>query len=200
MKYDIICNVYGNYFHSICKPQLKKQGLNDNILNEIKKEYKNIVLRAKTIKNPTLFSVYLMCAYFISLNRNTNFTAQKNYEILENGLCKSKLFHISMGNANSYLNKNKMPKRKKLSQISKLKQYENDWVFDVLDKTSDYDLGYNYYECGICKLCKDEKCFELAKYLCKLDFLFAETMGMQLYRTKTIAEGFDFCDFRFKKK
>lgn len=41
----------------------------------------------------------------------------------------------------------------------------------------------------VCMLCQDEGCPELAAYLCKLDFVLADMMGMELKRTMTIAEG-----------
>ena len=50
------------------------------------------------------------------------------------------------------------------------------------------------------KLCKDEGCPELAKYLCRYDYLLADIMGMELKRTGTIAEGYDKCDFRYSRK
>ena len=78
--------------------------------------------------------------------------------------------------------------------------YENDWVWDVVDKDDKYDGGYDYHECGVCKLFKDEGAFDLAKYVCKLDFGMFDMIGIILARTKTIADGDDMCDFRFKKK
>lgn len=63
-----------------------------------------------------------------------------------------------------------------------------------------FNFGYDYYECGICKICNDEGCFKLAKYLCRLDFIMADMMGVKLVRTKTIADGGDRCDFRYGLK
>ena len=77
---------------------------------------------------------------------------------------------------------------------------ENNWVVDVLPRCKDFDLGYDYRECGICKICRDEGCFELAKYLCRLDYVIADMMGVKLVRTQTLAEGGDFCDFRYSLK
>lgn len=51
-----------------------------------------------------------------------------------------------------------------------------------------------------CKLCRDEGCFELAKYLCRLDFVLADLMDLELARTTTIAEGGGRCDFRYRRK
>ncbi len=55
----------------------------------------------------------------------------------------------------------------------------------------------DYTECGICKLCRDEGVPDLAKYLCKLDYVLADLMGLALTRTTTIAEGGTCCDFRY---
>lgn len=71
---------------------------------------------------------------------------------------------------------------------------------EVLPGGAVFDLGYDYLECGICKLCRDEGCPELARYLCRMDFVLAELMGMELMRTTTIAEGGERCDFRYRRK
>ena len=84
-------------------------------------------------------------------------------------------------------------------RISSVKN-ENNWAVEVLPKCAEYDLGYNYTECGICKLCRDEGCPELAKYMCRLDYIIADMMGADLVRTMTLAQGGDMCDFRYSLK
>ena len=110
------------------------------------------------------------------------------------------MFHKALGDAESYLDKKKLPGRLKWSKESHRREYENDWVVDILDEKDNYILGYDYLECGICKLCKDEGCFELAQYLCRLDYVLADIMGMKLERTMTIAQGYEKCDFRYSRK
>lgn len=113
---------------------------------------------------------------------------------------KSKLFAMVMGGADAYLDEKKLPDRLKWAAESKERKYENDWVMDVLPGGETVDLGYDYWECGIYKLCRDEGCPELARYLCRLDFVLADMMGMELLRTTTIAEGGKRCDFRYRCK
>lgn len=43
---------------------------------------------------------------------------------------------------------------------------------------ADFELGYDYHTCDICRLCQDEVCPELAEYLCRLDFVMADLMAM----------------------
>lgn len=46
---------------------------------------------------------------------------------------------------------------------------------------------------------QDEGAFELAKYVCKLDYVMFDMIGIALTCTKTIADSCESCDFRFKK-
>lgn len=191
--------VYGWFYSHACKKQLKAQ-YGGQTLKECRKEYHRIVGRAKDIGPSRLLSAYCMAAWFIALNRSTGSSAEENYTLFRDGLMKSRLFHMAMGNADAYLDEKKLPGRLKWAAESKEKKYENDWVLDVLPGGDGFDLGYDYLECGACKLCRDEGCYELAQYLCRLDFVLADMMGMELRRTTTIAEGGERCDFRYRRK
>ena len=196
MKYCFKLDIFNKFLLNIVKEEIN----DDKVLENIKNEYKNIILRAKDIgSNNMLLSSYALAAFFIAMNRESNLDTLKNYEILYNGLKHSKILKIFLGNSKSYFSEKKMKIRRKWSKETYKKKYENDWIVDVLEKTDNYEFGLNYKACGVCKLCKDENCFELAKYLCKLDFMLVEIIGIRLNRTKTIAEGYELCDFRFIK-
>lgn len=202
MKYKFANKIYGAFFYSVCIKGLKEKAMNTHkIKKEIFAEYKAIILRAKDIgpKN-TLMSAYMMAAYFIAMNRVTGLTPDENYALFEKGLAQNKLFQYMLGDAKRYLNEKKWAGRKAWDEKTHRREYENDWVVTVIKGNGDFELGYDYEECGVCKLCRDENCFELAKYLCRLDFLMADIMGMKLERTKTIADGQEICDFRYSYK
>lgn len=167
----------------------------------IKQEYRAILTRAKDIGKSRLMSSYCMGAYFIALNRNTTLSPEECYALYKDGLSANQLFHKVMGNADSYLDAKKLPARKKWSADSHKRKYENDWVVDILEggANDNFELGYDYHTCGICSLCRDEGCFELAKYLCRMDYVLADMMHMRLVRTQTIAEGAACCDFRYSR-
>ncbi len=187
------------FYHSSVKAELKRRGFSKDIAKKIAKEHERIVERAKDIGNSKLLSSYIMGSYFIALNRSTGRSAEENYEIFRDGLCASKLFHKVMGDADSYLDPKRMPGRLQWSEDSHKHKYKNDWVVDILPGNDEYDLGYDYHECGICKLCQDEGCPELAAYLCRMDYVLADIMHMELVRTGTIAEGASYCDFRYSR-
>lgn len=202
MKYGLTNKVYGSFYLHVCKKGLQEVSTDwKKMKKEILSEYKQINLRAKEIgEKNKLLSAYLMAAYFISMNRVTGLAPKENYRIFEQGLSNSSLFQKILGNADTYLSEKKWAGRKEWEARSKKREYENDWVVTVIKGNADFELGYDYEECGVCKLCRDEGCFELAKYLCKLDFLMADIMGMKLVRSKTLAEGYCCCDFRYSHK
>ena len=199
MKNTFSVRLIYHFYHIAVKAELKKRGFPKNTSRKIAKEHKIILDCAKDIGKSNLLSSYIMGSYFIALNRSTSRSAEENYEIFRDGLCASKLFHKIMGNAESYLDPMRIPARRQWSEDSHKRKYENDWVVDILPGNDEYDLGYDYHECGICKLCQDEGCPELAAYLCRMDYVLADIMNMKLVRTGTIAEGASCCDFRYSK-
>ena len=189
----------GHFYHGAMKAEYQKRGLSREEVNGIIQEHKKIAKRAKDMNDDKLLASYMMGIYFIAMNRRTGLSPEENYEALRDALSHSKFLKSHMGSAEEYLDEKKMPERLKWAEESKKRTGENNWVVDVLPGCEEYDLGYNYHECGICKICADEGCPELAKYLCKLDYVIADAMGAKLVRTKTLAEGGDYCDFRYSR-
>jgi len=182
------------------KPEYRSKSVSRKQVKNIAKEQKEITLRAGEMSDGKLISSYVMAIYFIAMNRKSGLDAEENYEILAKAISSSKLLKSTMGNSDSYLDDKKLPGRLKWAEESKKRTQKNNWVVEVLPGCDEYDLGYDYYECGVCKICRDEGCPELAKYMCRLDFVIADIMGMKLVRTKTLAEGADLCDFRYSRR
>ena len=84
---------------------------------------------------------------------------------------------------------------------SQARRYPGDFVFERIDgdgKT--FDFGIDIVECGIVKYLHAQGAEELCPYLCDLDYVKFEAMGIGLRRTKTLAWGCDRCDFRLSKQ
>ena len=197
MKYDGMSKIYGMLISGIIKDKIKDKA----VRKEIKRKYKEIVERADDIggsKN-NLIGSYLLAAYFIAMNRTTGLTPEENIDIMDKGMRNSGLVKAFMGDSKGYFSEKKMQFRREWAKETHKRKYKNDWVVDVLEKTDDYQFGLDYTECGVCKLCRDEGCPELAKYLCRLDYMLVEIMGLGLHRTMTLADGYEKCDFRFIK-
>ena len=196
MQYTFVIHTFGNILTGLIQKEIQDKAK----IKDVKQEYKAIILRAKDIGTNNLFiTSYAMGAYFLAMCRKTDLSPEKNYDILNRGIGHSLLFKLFLGNANQYLSVKRMKQRKEIAKQSHQKKYQNDWVWDVIDPDNTYDGGYNYHECGVCKLFQDEGAFELAKYVCKLDYGMFQMIGIDLTRTKTIADGDALCDFRFKK-
>jgi hypothetical protein len=83
---------------------------------------------------------------------------------------------------------------------SRRRRYPGDWVFEVVEGDGrSFDFGIDMAECGIVKFFHAQGANELVPYLCDLDYVMAEGMGIGLQRTQTLAWGCDRCDFRMSK-
>ncbi len=197
MQYNMTFRMLGVVLNGIVKKEIPQR----DVQKSIQKTYKEIVLRSSDIgpKN-TLLGAYGLAAYFIAMNRRDGLSPEQNCDILEKGLRSSKAYRMTMGSTEGYFSEKHMEARRKWSKDTHQGKYKNDWVVDVIEETPDFQFGLDYHECGVCKLCRDEGCPELAKYLCRLDFMTSDMMGIRLRRTMTLAEGGEKCDFRFSRK
>ena len=196
MKVDFMCRCFYSVYFSLVKKYVK-----GDKRKAVKKEYYDVFNRAGDIgADNRLLSAYALGAFFIAMCRKSGFDPEQCYEFLENGFRNNKLVRPFLGSGNGYFDEKKMISRRQWSKFTHEKHYENDWVVDIIenkDGKEDFVMGYDYLECGVCKMFKAEGCFQWAKYLCKLDFLLVEVIGIGLKRTTTIAEGGSKCDFRF---
>ncbi len=78
--------------------------------------------------------------------------------------------------------------------------YECDWKVDFVEGDGvDFDYGLDYQACPCLELFKAQNAGELAPFFCLLDFPEAKQLESGFSRTKTLAQGDDVCNFRYKK-
>ena len=200
MKYTMMMAAVGKALDGMIKGEVS----DPKVRKAVRQEYRAVMERASDIGSSNkLLSSYLLAAYFIGMNRSTGLSPEENIRILEDGMRKSRALKLFMGDSKSYFSQKAMESRKTWSALthdeSHRKQYPNDWVVDFLPGEGKYAFGFDYLECGVCKLCRDEGCPDLAKFLCRLDYMLVEIMGLHLDRTQVLAEGKEKCDFRFWK-
>lgn len=83
---------------------------------------------------------------------------------------------------------------------SQERKHSGDFVLSFIEgdgKTFDY--GLDITECGICKFYEAQGAQRLARYMCLSDFVVSKAFNRGLVRHKTLAEGSEKCDFRYKK-
>ncbi len=64
----------------------------------------------------------------------------------------------------------------------------------------EFDWGVDYVGCGNYNFAKAQGAEEFAPYICMSDIALSDALGWGLIRTQTLADGCQFCDFRFKKE
>jgi hypothetical protein len=80
------------------------------------------------------------------------------------------------------------------------RRYPGDWVASFVEGDGEaFDYGLDVTECGICKFYRSHGVPELAPYMCLSDYVMSEAFDRGLVRYKTLAEGADVCDFRYKE-
>jgi hypothetical protein len=84
--------------------------------------------------------------------------------------------------------------------VSQEQRYPGDWVCAFIEGDGEtFDYGLDITECGICKFYHAQGADELAPYMCLSDYVVSRAFGRGLVRYKTIAEGAEVCDFRYKQ-
>jgi hypothetical protein len=80
------------------------------------------------------------------------------------------------------------------------RRYPGDWVATFIESDGEeFDYGLDISECGICKFYHAQGADDLAPYLCLSDYVVSHAFDRGLVRYKTLAEGAEVCDFRYKK-
>lgn len=62
-----------------------------------------------------------------------------------------------------------------------------------------FDWGVDYLACGNHEFMRTQGAEEFAPYVCMSDIALGEALGWGLTRTQTLADGCEFCDFRFTR-
>ena len=84
--------------------------------------------------------------------------------------------------------------------LSQERRYPGDWVCTFVEGDGEtFDHGLDVSECGICKFYDAQGAGELAPYMCLSDYVVSCAFDRGLVRYRTVAEGADVCDFRFRK-
>ena len=83
---------------------------------------------------------------------------------------------------------------------SQKREYPEGYVLTFVEGDGQtFDYGLDYTECAGCKFLNQQGAPELARLMCSFDRTASDVLGWGLTRTTTIADGFNKCDFRFKK-
>lgn len=98
------------------------------------------------------------------------------------------------------LNAEYIEEQKEQAQTSQQRHYPGGWVWEfVVGDGVEFDYGYDFVECGTQKLYHTHHADEFLPFYCYLDFVTSRTPGWGFARSMTLAEGYEKCDFRYRK-
>ena len=199
-------DTYVKYSHSVLVRCFGEENINA-LVAETRHEFENLIPQLPYIGGKQPFTQFIVATglslamYRIAKahGKTVEETGELLYEIGKAYLKSSPAFLVRLfGKMNFSPFYLKRLRRRAVE--SHKRQYPDDYVFNFIEgdgKTFDY--GVDYIECASCKFLAKQGAAELAPYLCPVDILYSEALGWGLMRTKTLAEGADRCDFRFKK-
>ena len=176
---------------------------------EARREYESLIPQLPYIggrRNP-LTQIMISAGMFLALYRAMKDQGKKVeeigtfvYEGVENAYRLLPRFALYLYGGLSFT-KHSQRRSQKLALESQKRQYAGDWVYSVVAGDGEsFDYGLDFVECGICKFFHAQEADEFARYMCRLDYIMSERMGMGLVRTATIAEGGEKCDFRYNRE
>ena len=97
----------------------------------------------------------------------------------------------------SPLGKNRL---KKAADKQREDRYPGGWVSVYVEGDGEeFDFGIDYLECGLCKFFHQQGADEFTPYLCQFDYVQQRAMRTGFFRSMTLAEGAERCDFRWKR-
>lgn len=98
-----------------------------------------------------------------------------------------------------YLSRFWRERTRRKAQASQARRYPGEFVYEVVDGGPDFAWGVNYLECGVVKFFQAQGAEALTPHMCVLDYLLFPSLGIDLRRTGTLAQGCTHCDFRFRR-
>jgi hypothetical protein len=99
-----------------------------------------------------------------------------------------------------YLSRFWRERTRRKAQASQQRHYPGEFVYEVVEPNGhEFEWGVNYLECGVVKFFKAQNAQPLTPYMCILDYLLFPSIGIDLQRTQTLAQGCTHCDFRFRR-
>lgn len=107
--------------------------------------------------------------------------------------------HLPVSPAEPLSQENIQMKREQAKK-SQERRYSGDWVWEFVEGDGvQFDYGYDFIECGTQKLYHAKGADEFLPFYCFFDFATNKASDWGLTRTMTLGEGYEKCDFRYKR-
>ena len=171
----------------------------------VRREYRAIVERTPGIggmKDNMFVMTMYAGAFLIALYKEAE---QKPGEETLKGLVRALAYCPLMVKAKkgkSAFTDREIQNRTKQAQWSRdhIEEYPMNWFYYFENVPGKEEYFITHQQCGICKLTAQERCEEITRYLCMMDYYTFEMQGAVLDRTKTLGYGDDECNFHLMSR
>lgn len=179
----------------------------DLLIKECRREYEAIIPQIPFIGHKSPFLIFLLptsryLTIYRQLRRQGLSVEETGQMIYSMGEAELKVIPVLVRRIIGYVWFSPwfLRRLKKRAIESQERKYPGGYVLNFIEGDGQtFDYGYDYIECAGCKFLKQQGAPELAPFLCASDNITSEILGWGLTRTTTIADGYEKCDFRFKK-
>ena len=97
-----------------------------------------------------------------------------------------------------YLTEKRKARWRETAQQTQLRRYAGDWVCEYVEGDGEtFQYGLNMTECGLLKFWRMQGLEEFVPYLCLTDWALWKSLGLEVRRTQTLANGGTCCDYRY---
>jgi hypothetical protein len=179
----------------------------ETLVQDIQREYKALALEAPYIGSEDniftewlTYGVYYLAVYQVlkSLGQTIEQAGRIIYETYET-MADYPAWMLRLVGGLKY-GKGYVERLQTAAVESQQRRYPGDWVCTFIEGDGEtFDYGLDIAECGICKFYHAQGAGELAPYMCLSDYVVSQAFGRGLVRYKTVAEGAEVCDFRYKQ-
>ena len=169
------------------------------------KEYRAIVERTPGIGSmkDNMFVMTMYCgAYLIALYKEADgrIDEEKLKKLVHDLSCCPLMVMAKKGK--SAFTEKEIANRTRQAQWSRdhIGEYPMNWYYYFKNVEGKEEYFITHKQCGICKLTRQENCWDITKHLCMMDYYLFEMQGAVLDRTKTLGCGDDECNFHLMSK
>ena len=199
MKYGLSSRIYGFAFTKMLKDYYQKhqpETKMKDICRELKKEYREMILRTPGIGGSSNEANLVGACYFFAMAKTVpGMTPSRMDDIIFESIHSDLMVKLHRGQKKkgTLFSQKEQEKKQKEAEKSHQSSFEMDWEFTYQPGKDEFYLTYT--RCGICRLAKKEGMEQYLPCLCKMDYPKYELVGGKLIRTKTLAGGDECCNF-----
>jgi len=176
--------------------------LKERTIDEFVKLKKNAPVFRQSINRQNFYYAVFGLALYKTMTGSMNYDYEKSLELLKGIINKTARNSIESSSTKKFF----MARISKLHIITNLMKKQmisadesEGWIFRKADSNAFW--SFDVCQCGLLDYLKANGCPEICKVFCDVDYIGAEYMtGLTFFRSKTLAEGDDVCNFRYMKE